>query len=289
MATARKAIDELLKEDRPLLMPGIYDALSAKLAERAGFAAAFVSGYSLSATLLGEPDFGLLSQTQVIDAADRICSATDMPVLIDIDTGYGNAFNVERTVESLLRAGAAGCFLEDQVWPKRCGHMENKRVIPLEEYLPKLRAALKTAEGTGFFVTARTDARAAVDLDEAIHRAKAFADVGANAVFVEAPQSIEELEQVREALPRSVPLVANMVEKGKTPLRTVDELYGMGYQIVVSPVCGVLSQARALEKTYGALKRDGITTAAQPEMFSFDDFNRLVGLHERYEREKEWL
>src|SRR5262249_38052478 len=151
------------------------------------------------------------------DAAARVCAAVDVPVVVDIDTGYGNAFNVERTVRELVRIGAAGVFLEDQVWPKRCGHMEGKRVVPLDEYLPKLRAALAVARGAGrpFHVTGRTDARAAVGLDEAIARAKAFAAAGADAVFVEAPQSEDEMAAVRRAIPPPTRLVANMVEHGK--------------------------------------------------------------------------
>src|SRR5262249_20811093 len=158
----------------PLALPGVWDGLSALLAARAGFRALFLSGYALSATRLAEPDFGLLTQTEIVDAATRVAAAVDLPVLVDADPGYGNAFDVERTIEGLLRAGAAGAFLEDQVWPKRCGHMVGKRVVPLDEFLPKLRAALRAREGTTFHVTARTDARGVSGLDEAIVRARAF-------------------------------------------------------------------------------------------------------------------
>jgi methylisocitrate lyase len=283
------AIRDLLARATPLALPGVYDAVSARLAARAGFEAIFLSGYSLSASRLGQPDFGLLTQTEVLDAAARITAVVDLPLIVDIDTGYGNAFNVERTVEELLRVGAAGCFLEDQVWPKRCGHMERKRVVPLEEYLPKLRAALRTRGDRPFHVTARTDARAAIGLEEAIVRVRAFADAGADAVFVEAPESIEEMTHVRSALPGDVTLVANMVEHGKTPLRTLTELGAAGYRMVVFPVAGLLSAAGALRQLYTALKRDGTTRAAVDRMMAFDEMNTLLGLDERYRREREWL
>ena len=163
-------IRALLKQKSSLLMPGVYDALSAKLAARADFEVIFTTGYSLSATLLGEPDFGLLTQTEMLAAAQRICGVVEQPVIVDADTGYGNAINVIRTVKELIRAGAAGLFLEDQVWPKRCGHMKGKAVIPLEEQLKKLTAALEAREGGDLFVVARTDARQALGLKEAIRR-----------------------------------------------------------------------------------------------------------------------
>jgi methylisocitrate lyase len=286
---ARVSIADLLATGEPLALPGVYDALSALLAARVGFRAAFLSGYCLSATRLGEPDFGLITQSDVLDTARRVCAAVDVPVIVDIDTGYGNAFNVERTVAELIRAGAGGCFLEDQVWPKRCGHMEGKRVVPLDEYLPKLHAALQARAGAPFHVTARTDARAAVNLDEAIRRARAFADAGADAVFVEAPQSVEEMARVRDALPANVTLVANMVEEGKTPTRTLGELGDAGYRLVVFPVAALLAAAAAMRDVYAALARDGSTEAQRNRMLGFAEMNALLGLEERYRREREWL
>jgi methylisocitrate lyase len=286
---ARATVAQLLAGGEPLALPGVYDALSALLAVQAGFPAVFLSGYSLSAARLGQPDFGLLTQTEVLDAAARVCAAVDVPVVVDIDTGYGNAFNVERTVEELLRIGAAGCFLEDQVWPKRCGHMERKRVVPLDEYLPKLRAALQTRGLAPFHVTARTDARAAVGLDEAIARVQAFAAAGADAVFVEAPESLDEMAHIRAALPREVTLVANMIAGGKTPLRTLRELGAAGYQIVAFPVAGVLAAAHALGQVYAALRRDGPLHTMAAQTLAFEEMNALLGLDERYRREREWM
>ena len=282
-------VGDLLARDGSLVLPGVFDALSARLAARAGFGAVFVSGYCLSATQLGEPDFGLLTQTDVLEAARRITAAVDVPVIVDIDTGYGNAFNVERTVAALVKAGAAGCFLEDQVWPKRCGHMDRKRVVPLDEYLPKLRAALAARGDAPFHVTARTDALAAEGIDAAIERARTFAAEGADAVFVEAPESIEQMAHIRAAVPAEMPLVANMVEGGRTPVRPVAELAAAGYPIVVVPIAGLLASAHALGAVYAVLRRDGATTAATDRMLTFGTMNGIVGLQERYARELEWL
>ena len=280
-------VRNLLATGRPLLLPGTWDALSATLAVRAGFEAVFLSGYCLSATRLAQPDVGLLTQTEVLEIATRIRAAVDAPLIVDIDTGYGNAFNVERTVDELVRIGAAGCFLEDQVWPKRCGHMEGKRVIPLDEYLPKLRAAVRARGAAEFHVTARTDARAAVGLDEAILRAKAFADAGADAVFVEAPQSLDEMARIRAAVPAHVPLVANMVEHGKTPLRTVTELAAAGYQMIAFPVSGLLAVSKVIERVFGTIVREGSSAACADDLRSFADMNTLLGLDERYARERD--
>jgi len=280
------SIAELLGTGKPLVGPGVWDALSARLAVAAGFRTVFVSGYCLSASRLGAPDVGLLTQTEVLGAAAGICAAVDVPVVVDIDTGYGNEFNVERTVRELVRMGAAGCFLEDQVWPKRCGHMDGKQVVTTEEYLGKLRAALAARGPTPFFVTARTDARAVHGLDDAIARAQAFAEAGADAVFVEAPRSCEEMDRVRAAVPGRVPLVANMVEQGKTPLRTVAQLAGAGYQIVVFPVSGLLAAAAAQRRVFEVLQRDGASAAATDELLGFDEMNAFLGLHERYRRER---
>jgi 2-methylisocitrate lyase-like PEP mutase family enzyme len=281
-------IGALLAGDGPVVIPGVWDALSAKLAAEAGFRAVLISGYCLSATRLGEPDFGLLAPTEVVDAGARIVAAVDVPVLVDIDTGYGNAFNVERTVRELVRAGAAGCFLEDQVWPKRCGHMEGKRIVPLEEYLPKLAAARRTG-GPDFWITARTDARAVAGLDEAIRRGRAFAEHGASCVFVEAPESVDEMARVRAALPADVPLVANMVEQGKTPLRSAADLAAAGYRLVLVPVAPLLAAAHALRALFGTLARDGATRAAADRLLTFGELNALVGLDEKYRPERDWL
>ncbi len=273
-------IHQLLKEKGQLIMPGVYDALSAKIAVRAGFEVIFITGYSLSATLLGEPDFGLLTQTEVISASQRICSVVKIPVIVDADTGYGNAINVFRTVQDLIRAGAAGMFLEDQVWPKRCGHMKGKQVIPLEEQLKKLRAAIEAKNGQDFFIVARTDSRQALGLSEAIKRGIAFKETGADAVFIEAPESKDEMKEIARNV--SGPLIANMLERGVTPLMGPRELKELGFGLIVWPLAPLYSVAQSLTDVYKTLRRDGSTLAILDRLMPFDEFNRIVGLNEKY-------
>ena len=270
----------LVKEKGVLVMPGVYDALSAKLAARAGFEVIFITGYSLSATLLGEPDFGLLTQTEMLAAAQRICGVVDPPVIVDADTGYGNAVNVMRTVRELARTGAAGMFLEDQVWPKRCGHMKGKQVIPIEEQLNKLRAALDARQGGDLYVVARTDARQALGLKEAIRRGVAFKEAGADAVFIEAPESREEMREIASNVPG--PLVANMIERGVTPLMGPEELKELGFQLIVWPLSPLYASAKALQEVYTTLRAHGTTQAILDRLISFNEFHNVVGLEEKY-------
>jgi len=278
--TKGNLIRNALAEHGQLIMPGVYDALSAKIAARAGFEVIFITGYSLSATLLGEPDFGLLTQTEVVSAAQRICSVVDTPVIVDADTGYGNAINVIRTVQDLIRAGAAGMFLEDQIWPKRCGHMRGKQVIPLDEQLKKLRAAVEARENSDFFIVARTDSRQALGLDEAITRGRAFKEAGADAVFIEAPESKEEMKRISKQVPG--PLVANMLERGVTPLMGPRELKDLGFDLIVWPLAPLYSVAKSLTDVYTTLRRDGSSLAILDRLMPFDEFNRIVGLEEKY-------
>jgi 2-methylisocitrate lyase-like PEP mutase family enzyme len=278
--TKGNLIRNALAEHGQLIMPGVYDALSAKIAARAGFEVIFITGYSLSATLLGEPDFGLLTQTEVVSAAQRICSVVDTPVIVDADTGYGNAINVIRTVQDLIRAGAAGMFLEDQIWPKRCGHMRGKQVIPLDEQLKKLRAAIEARENNDFFIVARTDSRQALGLDEAIKRGLAFKEAGADAVFIEAPESKDEMKRISNQVPG--PLVANMLERGVTPLMGPKELKDLGFDLIVWPLAPLYSAAKSLTDVYTTLRRDGSTLAILDRLMPFDEFNRIVGLEEKY-------
>ena len=273
-------IRDALAQHGQLIMPGIYDALSAKIAARAGFEVLFITGYSLSATLLGEPDFGILTQTEVVGAAQRICAVVDTPVIVDADTGYGNAINVIRTVEDLLRVGAAGIFLEDQVWPKRCGHMKGKHVIPRDEHLKKLRAALDAKGTSDFFIVARTDARQTLGLDEAIERGIAFKEAGADAVFIEAPESKEEMQKIARQVPG--PLVANMLERGVTPLMGPKELKDLGFELIVWPLAPLYSVAKSLTDVYTTLRRDGSTLAILENLMPFNEFNEIVGLKEKY-------
>jgi methylisocitrate lyase len=231
--------------------------------------------------MLGEPDFGILTQTEMLSAAQRICSATDLPVIVDADTGYGNAINVIRTVDELIRIGAGGMFLEDQVWPKRCGHMKGKQVIPLEEQLKKLHAATDAKNHRDFFIVARTDARQSLGLSEAITRGIAFKQAGADAVFIEAPENKEEMREISRNVPG--PLVANMLERGVTPLMGPRELHDLGFDLVVWPLAPLYAVAKALNEVYGRLRRDGTTIEILDRLMPFDEFNRIVGLEEKYQ------
>jgi 2,3-dimethylmalate lyase len=269
-----------LSEKGQLVMPGVFDALSAKIAARAGFEVIFITGYSVSATLLGEPDFGLLTQTEVVNTAQRVCSVVDTPVIVDADTGYGNAINVIRTVHDLIRAGAAGMFLEDQIWPKRCGHMKGKLVIPVDEQLKKLRAAIEARNDCDFYIVARTDSRQALGLTEAITRGVAFKEAGADAVFVEAPESKEEMKEIATHVPG--PLVANMLERGVTPLMGPQELKELGFDLIVWPLAPLYSVAKSLTEVYSTLRRDGSTKKILDRLMPFDEFNEIVGLEEKY-------
>jgi 2-methylisocitrate lyase-like PEP mutase family enzyme len=280
MTTRAQQIRELLKQDRPLVMGGVYDALSTRLADRAGFEVLFVGGFSVSATLLGAPDFGYLTQTEIADTARRLCRLTQRPFLVDADTGYGNALNVMRTVELFQNAGAAGLFLEDQVWPKRCGHLRGKRVVVRGEWLGKLRAVLETRGERDLFLVARTDARAAVSLDEAIARGQAARDLGADAVFVEAPESVGEFEQIARAIPG--PKVANMVEHGRTPLLSPEELHQLGFDLIVTPLAALLAAAKAVQEVYALLRREGTLRNHLDRLMAFDEFNQLVELERHY-------
>jgi len=269
-----------------VLMPGVWDALSARIVAAAGFSTAFVSGFAVSGTLLGKPDVGHLGQIEMADVARRVCAAAPgLNAVVDADTGYGNAMNVMRTVELWEDAGAAGMFIEDQVWPKRCGHMAGKSVVETEEWLAKLRAACTHREH--LHVTARTDARAAIGLSEAIERGRMARDVGVDAVFVEAPESVAELDAIADALP-DVVLVANMVEKGRTPLLTPTELAERGFRLIVSPLSLLLTVARAMQDAAATLSSRGTMRDDLANLMPFDDFNAVVGLPEHLATEAEF-
>ena len=259
-----------------ILMPGVWDPLSALLAQRAGFHTVFVSGFAVAGTLLGEPDIGIVDQKNMADVARRVCAAApDLCVVVDADTGYGDTRDVQVTTELWEAAGASGIFLEDQVWPKKCGHMDGKQVVPIDEWLEKLKTAMRTR--SDIFVTARTDARAVNGLTDALERGRMARDLGVDAVFVEAPQSLYELDEIAAALP-DVVLVANMVEKGKTPLLTPSELADRGFTLIVSPLSGLLSASKALGDAYERLQSFGTLRDHLSTITAFDEFTDIVGL-----------
>lgn len=262
-----------------VVLPGAYDALSARLAQRAGFDALFTTGFGFSAAALGAPDYGLLTASEVLDRVRPIVAAVDVPLVADMDTGYGNPLNVVRTVRECVAAGVAGIILEDQEWPKKCGHFEGKRVIPAVEHAQKLRAAAdaRDAAGDDLVIVGRTDARAPLGLDEAIRRGRLYREAGADVVFVEAPQSLAELKAVREAIP-DAPLFANMIEGGKTPLLSSAELQELGYAMVVYPLAALFSAARAVADTYRALFEAKTTAGRTDAMAGFREFEEIVGV-----------
>jgi 2-methylisocitrate lyase-like PEP mutase family enzyme len=283
--TAAQKIRSLLKRDT-LLMPGVFDALSARIACDAGFPVIFISGYSVSAVTLAEPDFGYVSLPDIAEAARRVCNASSVPVIVDADTGYGNALNVAHTVRQLQNAGAAGMFLEDQLWPKKCGHMRGKRVISAEEHAQKIRAAADARGKKDFFIVARTDARQVNGLKDAIHRCLLYKKAGADALFVEAPQSIGELKTIAKELPP--PLVANMLERGVTPHLTREELRDIGFQMIVCPLAILFSYAKVARDIVTALRREGSTRNHLEKLMSFAEFNQLLRLESKYEAEKRY-
>lgn len=273
-------VQRLLSEVGAIAFPGVYDTLSAKIAQQAGFPMAFISGYSVAATAIGEPDLGLLTQTEIVERARRICLSVDIPIITDADTGYGNPLNVHRTVRELIAAGAAGCFLEDQLWPKKCGHMKGKKVIDRAEYVHKIRAAVDARAGRDFFIVARTDALAVAGMDEAVARVTAAREAGADASFIEAPSSIEQLAEIGRRSP--APNVANMLEGGRTPILPAQRLAELGFQLMVYPLSGLFAAARALEGIYGKLRREATTLGAEAQLMPFAQFNALIGVEAKY-------
>ena len=268
----------LMEAPEILVLPGIHDALSLRVAEEAGFKAVAAGGYSATASLLGAPDIGQLTMTEMAEMYARLCDRTELPIFADADTGHGNTSNVARTVRAFERAGVAALFLEDQVSPKRCGHMEGKQVVPPVEMVAKLKAALDARTDADMVICARTDARAVEGLDAAIGRAELYREAGADLLFVEAPRSIEELRRVCSEI--AGPCLANCVEGGRTPALAAPALEEMGFAAVAWPVSATYAIARALREVFAALAAEGTTEGVMDRLVDFDDFNELVGLDE---------
>ncbi len=282
-----KSIKKLLKDkSKPLVIPGVYDAIGAKIVEKVGFEAMFQTGYGTSATLLGMPDYGFIGSTETIDNARRICHAVSIPVIVDADTGYGNALSVHKLVNELETAGASGIFLEDQKWPKRCGHMKGKEVIPKDEYAEKLQAALDARSNKDFIIVARTDARATEGLDKAIERGLFYKKIGADVIFIEAPKSIKEMQKIGNSI--KAPLVANMIEGGTTPLSSQSKLHNMGFKIILYPLSVLFSNTFATFQTLKELKKFGVTKKSKKKMVNFDQFNEIVELSKYTKLEKRY-
>jgi methylisocitrate lyase len=265
---------QILETSDILVLPGIYDCLGAKLVEEIGFPAAFTSGFGISATTLGLPDYGFLTATETLDRVGKIAQSTNIPIVADLDTGYGNPLNVIRTVTDAIRLGIAGIILEDQEWPKKCGHFSGKSVISEAEHVQKIKAAVSVKQDSGLVIIARTDARATLGLDEAIKRGKSYYEAGADIVFIEAPQSVDELTAIAAAFPK-IPLLVNMIEGGKTPCLSQAELKQLGFKIVVYPLSGLFAATQAMLKCWQYLKEHG-TTDRQEDVVDFQQFEKSI-------------
>jgi carboxyvinyl-carboxyphosphonate phosphorylmutase len=276
----RARLRERISGSAPLVAPGAYDALSARLIEQAGFGAVYMTGFGTTASLIGRPDVGLLSGAEMVDNARRIVSAVDVPVIADADTGYGNAINVVRTVQLYEQAGVAGIQLEDQVMPKKCGHMSGKLLIGADEMAGKLRAAVEARRDPDLLIIARTDAVAVTGVDDAIARARSFAEAGADLLFVEAPTSEEDIARVAEELRDVAPLVFNWAEGGRTPPLSLERIAELGFSLVIYPIGTLLAATAGMRALLSTLQADGTPTAALPGLPTFDEFTDLIGLPE---------
>jgi 2,3-dimethylmalate lyase len=286
-AGSQPSLRTLLETARPVLAPGCYDALGARLIEEAGFSAVYMSGFGTSAGLLGRPDVGLVSMTEMADNARRIVDAVNLPVIADADTGYGNPINVLRTVRAYEKAGVAALHIEDQVAPKKCGHMEGKQVVSVNEMVEKVRAAVDARISSDLLIIARTDARAVEGLDAAIERAACYREAGADILFIEAPQSVEEIRLIASAFP-SVPLLFNYAEGGKTPAIEHALLAELGYAIVIFPIATLLAATKTIRAMLERIRADGSPINILPELPRFAEFLDFIGLPEIRELEQRY-
>ena len=261
-----------------VILPGAYDAMSARLVEAAGFDGCYVSGFGVAAGLLGRPDVGLVTGTEMIDTVRRICQSTSQPVIADADTGFGNEINVVRTVKDYEQAGVAGIQLEDQVYPKRCGHMAGKEVIGRDDAVAKIRAAVAARTDPDLLIVARTDALAINGAEDAIDRAKAFADAGADVLFVEAPKTQADIELVADRL-AGYPLLFNWVEGGQTEVLSIDLVERLGYSVVIFPISTLLAATYGMQSMLASLRRTRSTAASLDTMATFDGLTDLLGLN----------
>jgi 2,3-dimethylmalate lyase len=265
--------------------PGVFELISALIADRMGFKALYVTGYGTVASALGLPDAGLASYSQMIERIGRIAEMTKTPVIADADTGYGGLLNVRHTVRGYEQAGVTAIQIEDQEFPKKCGHTPDRRVVPIDDMVRKIRVASDSRSSSDFLIIARTDARTGNGLDEAIRRGTAYAEAGADIIFVESPETEAEMAEIGRRIGK--PLLANMVNGGRTPMLPADKLKALGFSIAIYPAVGFLSAGEALRRAYTDLKQNGTTTSAVP-MYSFAEFNKLIGFEDVWEFERRY-
>ncbi len=285
MRTKARRLRELLAGPGPVIAPGVYDCISARIVERAGFPAAFISGAAVTASILGYPDVGLQTMPEILNQARNIARSVEIPVIADVDTGYGNALNVIRTVREFEAAGVAGIFIEDQTFPKRCGHFEGKQVIPAEEMVVKIRAACEARRDRDFVIIGRTDARALYGLEHAIERGIMYAEAGADVIFIEALLTVEEMEKVARSIPK--PVQANLNEGSKTPMVPVQKLHELGFKLIT--YSGLLQRAaiRSMQNALEVLKREGTTESLHPaQICDLVERSALLDLEAFYELEE---
>ena len=285
--TPRQTLRQLFKRNQLLVAPGCFDGLSARLVEEAGFEAAYLSGGAVARSM-GIPDIGLVTMSESIERAAQVVSAIKIPIIADADTGYGNAVNLWRTVREFERAGVAAIHIEDQITPKRCGHLDGKEVIPLGEMTQKLQAALAARSDLDFCIIARTDARGVNGFDDAIERGQAFAKLGVDAIFVEAPQSEEELAEIPKRIP-NIPLLVNVFKGGKTPMLPVERLEKMGYRIAIYPSETQRAAIHAMRNALSTLKRDGTTESIDAALTTFKERDKIVNLDGWQKIEKSYM
>jgi len=284
-ATSR--LRELLAGQGPVLLPGVYDALSARIAASSGFEAIYISGSSVSAGLLGRPDVGLTTLTEMVDVGRRVVMSSGLPVVADADTGFGNALNVLHTVKSYEAVGLAGLHMEDQISPKKCGHFAGHALVSIGEMVGKLHAAVDARSDPDFLLIARTDARGVSGLTEAIDRAHAYLEAGADAIFVEAPRSRDEYASIARAMPGEL-LVADVTEGGKSPQLEADEYHSLGFKIVIFSASASRAVMKTLESLYRGIREQRTTNGMLDFIIPFDERNRLLALEKVYEQEKKY-
>jgi 2-methylisocitrate lyase-like PEP mutase family enzyme len=274
-AQKRKRFAERVRRRELVSAPGVYDLISAKLADRMGFDALYMTGYGVVASHLGLPDAGLATYSDMVGRVGQIAAMTQTPLVADGDTGYGGLLNVQHTVRGYETAGAVAIQLEDQEFPKKCGHMLGRRVVPAEDMAAKIRVAVESRSDPDFLIIARTDSRTTLGLDEALRRAEAYLKAGADLLFIESPESVEEMERIGRTF--DAPLVANMVEGGRTPLLDAATLQGLGYRLAIFPALGFLAAGAVLEKAYAGLKATGSSVGIDVPLYPFKDFSALMG------------